>query len=185
VCERAKALAPMTPPPHVWPRIRRAVDRQPRIEVHRRVMPWQSLAAAAVVALAVAASWRLVQNPADEPAPAGTTASVDSELSLAEQHYQNAIVGLEQLARNEQASLDPQTAAVLQQNLSIVDRAISESRSALAERPQNDVVQQTLFESFEAKIALLESTIAIINEVRKGNGAGVASIVSGLNNRTP
>jgi len=186
VCERAKTLTPMTPPPHIWPKIRRAVERQPSVMAGRHAPPWQWLAAAAVIVLAVAASWRFVRSkPADEAARAGTTASIDAELSLAEQHYQNAIVGLEQVARSEQGSLDPQTAAVLQRNLSIVDQAISESRSALAERPQNDVVRQTLFESFEAKIALLENTIAIVNEVRKGNGAGVASIVSGLNDRTP
>jgi hypothetical protein len=38
-------------------------------------------------------------------------------------------------------------------------------------------------ESFKAKIALLQDTVALINEMRKGNDAGAARAVSGLKQR--
>jgi hypothetical protein len=37
-----------------------------------------------------------------------------------------------------------------------------------------------LIENFKTKIALLQDTVALINEMRKGNEAGAARIVSGL-----
>ena len=47
--------------------------------------------------------------------------------------------------------------------------------------PENDVAQQSLFEALRNKVALLQDTIALINEMRKGNQEGAARIVSGLN----
>ena len=39
---------------------------------------------------------------------------------------------------------------------------------------------ESLIENFKAKIGLLQNTVALINEMRKGNEAGAARIVSGL-----
>src|SRR5205085_4032260 len=81
--------------------------------------------------------------PAQGNAPADTTVQdVESEFRLAEQHYQNAITKLEQAARldqvtasgqatADQATIDPETAAMLQKNLHVIDAAIAESRAAL------------------------------------------------------
>jgi hypothetical protein len=96
--------------------------------------------------------------------------SVEAELRLAEQHYENAIVGLERLARDRQV-LDPQVAATLQRNLQIIDTAITESRAALRTQPASDSAQQSLFEAFRTKIALLEDTIALLNDIRKNRQA--------------
>ena len=51
----------------------------------------------------------------------------------------------------------------------------------MQKEPENDVAQQSLFEALRSKIALLQDTIALINEMRKGNQEGAARIVSGLN----
>ena len=40
--------------------------------------------------------------------------------------------------------------------------------------------QQSLIEGFKTKIGLLQDTVALINEMRKGNEAGAARIASGL-----
>ena len=96
------------------------------------------------------------------------------------QHYQNAITGLERIASAEKGSLDPQTASTLEKNLAVVDQAISESRAALKAQPDSEPAQQSLLENFKAKIALLQDTVALINEMRKGNEAGAARLVTGL-----
>ena len=75
---------------------------------------------------------------------------------------------------------DPKTAATLQKNLAVIDQAISESRAAMRSQPTNQPAQQSLVENFKTKIALLQDTVALINEMRKGNEAGAARIVSGL-----
>ena len=102
------------------------------------------------------------------------------ELRLAETHYEKAIKGLEEIATSEQDSLDPRTAATVRKSLAVIDQAISESRAAIRSQPANEPAQQSLIENFKTKITLLQDTVVLINEMRKGNEAGAARIVSGL-----
>ena len=106
--------------------------------------------------------------------------SLQSELQQAESHYENAIQKLEALAKDRR-TLNPQDAAILQKNLLLIDSAIGESRAALKAQPANDMAQESLFEAFRSKIALLQDTISLINEMRKGNQAEAARIADGLN----
>jgi anti-sigma factor RsiW len=151
------------------------------------------LAAAAVLVLATVVGLRYLPGrhagtpTATRPVASGAQASaseaaqsVESELRLAESHYENAIKGLEQIASAEQNELDPRTAATLQKNLAVIDQAISESRAAVRSEPASEPAQQSLIENFKTKIALLQDTVALINEMRKGNETGAARIVSGL-----
>jgi anti-sigma factor RsiW len=119
-----------------------------------------------------------------------TVQDVESEFRMAEQHYQNAITKLEQAARldqvpgsapsqGDQATLDPGTAAMLQKNLNVIDSAIAESRAALRSEPQSAAARDSLFDALKRKVALLQDTIALMNEMRKGNAAGAAQIIGG------
>jgi anti-sigma factor RsiW len=182
----------------------------PQPEVKRRARHTALLAIAAALVLLVGGSITLLwtqyrgQNapaatpvasaPAPGTAPAGNAPadvnveSVEAEFRLAEQHYQNAIAKLEQAARLDQAAsggspsaLDPQTAAMLQKNLQVIDQAIAESRSALRAEPLSAPARDSLFDALRRKVALLQDTIALMNEMRKGNAAGAAQIVDGVN----
>ena len=120
-----------------------------------------------------------------------TVQSVETEFRLAEQHYQNAIGKLEEAARLDGQStaaqpsgddtIDPQTAAMLQKNLHVIDQAIAESRAALRSEPQSASARDSLFDALKRKVALLQDTIALMNEMRKGNSAGAAQIINGAN----
>jgi len=151
------------------------------------------LAAAAALVLATVVGLRYLpgrhsdtagsRSPIESSAQAsanGAAQAVESELRQAEAHYENAIKGLEQIANAEQGALDPRTAATLQKNLAVIDQAISESRAALRSQPASEPAQASLIENFKTKIGLLQDTVALINEMRKGNEAGAARIVSGL-----
>ena len=61
-----------------------------------------------------------------------------------------------------------------------MDQAINESRAALKTQPGSEPAQQSLLDNFKTKISLLQDTVALINEMRKGNEAGAARIASGL-----
>src|SRR5262245_42821871 len=194
----ARELAPIEPPARLWTRLEQAV-RQSSTDGRQSAAtplrgparrPWRSpsiwaAAAAAVLVLAAGLSIRMglftsrQAGPVDET-EAPTAQSVEAELRQAEEHYQKAISGLEQIAKTEKGELDPRTADTLQANLAVVDQAISESRAALRTQPNNEPAQQSLLASFKAKIGLLQETVALINEMRKGNEAGAARIVSGL-----
>ena len=122
------------------------------------------------------------QHSASEPATANVASAelVEAELRAAESHYDKAIKGLEQIANAEQGTLDPQTAATLQKNLAVIDQAINESRAAVRAQPNSEPAVSSLMDNFKTKLALLQDTVALINEMRKGNEAGTARIVSGL-----
>jgi hypothetical protein len=147
------------------------------------------LAAAAVLLLAVSAGIWTLGRTLTSPVTAPTTAtrpvnpvdSVETELQLAATHYEKAIAGLEQIANASDSPLDPTTMATVKENLAVIDRAINESRVALRANPQSQVAQENLFEAFRRKVGLLQDTIALMNEMRKGDQAGAARIVEGLN----
>ncbi len=160
---------------------------------------WQTgLAAAAVIAvITVTASivW-LIERPGGMPAgpatastsaPAtpesagpATAESVAGELKQAEGHYQKAIEGLQQIAKDGEGSLDPKVAESLQKNLAIVDQAIADSRAALQQQPTSEPAQASLLDAFRTKVGLLQETISLINEMRKGNQAGAARIMQDM-----
>ena len=81
------------------------------------------------------------------------------------------------MAKADQSAIDPDTAATLQKNLVIIDRAIAESRSALKAEPQSAPARDSLFEALRRKVSLLQDTVALMNEMRKGNSAGAAQII--------
>src|SRR5688572_31048245 len=53
------------------------------------------------------------------------------DLDGAERDYSSAIASLEEIARDERAALDPDTAEVFDVNLTAIDTAIGESRAVL------------------------------------------------------
>jgi anti-sigma factor RsiW len=195
----AGSLDEREPPARAWSRIERAIDLEQQAGAGAAVSrttspagrPWAWLAAAAVLTLATLVGVRYglgaLRAPA-APASTGQSAAagevsaqdVEAELRAAESHYDKAIKGLEQIANSERGSLDPATAATLQKNLAVIDQAISESRAAVREQPTSEPAAQRLMENFRTKLALLQDTVALINEMRKGNEAGTARVVSGL-----
>jgi len=186
------ALEPHLPPPHVWAKLSSKIEAAPArwAFLPRTGFAWQPLAATAMAVVLTTGLWwvggRLALGApgrvAAGPASAAQTAAVlNPELQVAEQHLTTAITGLEQITNTQRTALDPETADVLQVNLSLIDNAIGESRAALKTEPENDLAQESLFEALRSKLALLQDTLALINEMRKGNPEGAARIVSGLN----
>jgi anti-sigma factor ChrR (cupin superfamily) len=197
----AGALDLREPPARVWSRVERAItlERQHASDAAtgqsaRKEWRWKAaapLAAAALLVVATAVGLRfgmLTRNDAsvattDGAAPANGSVPADvveAELRAAESHYDRAIKGLEQIANAEQGALDPKTAATLQKNLAVIDQAISESRAAVRAQPTSEPAVNSLMANFKTKLALLQDTVALINEMRKGNEAGTAKVVSGL-----
>ena len=80
--------------------------------------------------------------------------------------------GLRRSPRRTRGELDPQVAAVLQKNLTVIDQAITESRDGAQGRSRRAPnAQDGLFDALRIKVALLQQTVELINEMRKGNQA--------------
>jgi hypothetical protein len=207
--EVAGSLPTIEPPDRVWLQLAGRLRQEGRVAstpppaTPVRYRHTAILALAAALVLAVGASLvvllpRFQSN--NKPAASGaasaaksgngaaddTVQSVEAEFRLAEQHYQNAIAKLEQAAKLDQpgadsGGIDPATAAMLQKNLKVIDQAIAESRAAMRAEPQSAAARDSLFDALKRKVILLQDTIALMNEMRKGNAAGAAQLVEGLN----
>jgi hypothetical protein len=178
-------------PPHLLPAVQARLAQEPR-PASGRLLPfpgsrvamtaWMAAAAALLVitTAGILSLMRPVEPHQDRPttssSPADTAQAVEAvqaELQAATEHYERAIQQLEQIAKKDDGALDPQVAAVFQKNLSVLDQAIEESRAAL----QVD----SLFEAMRSKAALLQQTVELINEMRKGNQAEAGRLLQGLN----
>lgn len=157
----------------------------------RHGLGWRGLAVAALLTLVIGGSLLTLQRSLFEAAPVAPVAeevpspgslveSIEQELDQAAEHYERAIAGLEQVASESDSPLDPTVTATLRENLRIIDEAIDDSRTALRAEPTSQIAQESLFDAFRRKVTLLQDTIALMNEMRKGNQAGAASIATGL-----
>src|SRR5262245_16896061 len=191
ITRAAAALDPVVPPAHVWGRIEKDIrgDRarattpvaRPRSGGFTVPASWTWLAAAAVLVLAVVVGMRFATTTPETGSATNLAAAeaVEAELTAAEAHYQKAISGLERIASDENTAFDAATAATLQKNLAVINQAIDESRAAVRAEPASQQAQHSLIENFKTKLALLQDTVALIKELRAGNDAAAARIVSG------
>jgi hypothetical protein len=75
--------------------------------------------------------------------------------------YDHEIMLLDSLVRTRRESLDPKTVAVIQQNLKIINKAIAESRAALAKDPKSPLLTNQLDNVLGSKVELLR-TVAFL-----------------------
>lgn len=189
--DAARALGPVPPPDHIWLEIAgqiRLADRPTPADAPaktRRSSPtfqWIGLAAGLVLVTLVAYLVTHLQPPpattttAGNGQAAGSVEAVAQELSLALEHYDKAIAQLEVLAKSNDGTIDATTAATLQHNLSVIDQAIAESRAALAADPQSEPAFDSLIDALRRKVGVLQTTVALMNEIRRGNQEGAARL---------
>jgi len=195
VRDAARGLGPIPPPDHIWleiaGRIRLADHPTPADAARpgaRRSAAWQWIGLAAALVLVTLGAFVIMRMQAPKPAGApasgstqatGSVEAVAQELSLALEHYDKAIAQLEVLAKNNDGTIDPATAATLQKNLTVIDQAIAESRAALANDPQSQPAFDSLIDALRQKVSVLQTTVALMNEIRRGNQEGAARVVAG------
>jgi hypothetical protein len=119
--------------------------------------------------------------PPTEVREASPADVVAAELDLAAEHYERAIATLESMATAGELPVEPAITATLRDNLGVIDRAIDESRQALAENPDSQPARDSLFDALRQKVGLLQATVLLMNEIRRDepasapNGAGRSS----------
>jgi hypothetical protein len=192
VRDMAASLDQAIPPARVWLQVAGQLRQGGRVveqpaPVTRR--PHAALLAlAAALILAVGASLVVLLRDSGPVAPGGNGAREDAvqtiadEIRLAEMHYQNAIAKLEEVAKlDADSELDEQTAATVQKSLLVIDQAIAESRAGVRTDPQNPAARESLLEALRQKVLVLQSTVVLMNEMRRGNPVGAAQIIDGVN----
>lgn len=183
--DEAAALAPeIAPPADLWAGIaarlepRAAPELAPEIPVigpraPRRV-PWWMQAAAAV-ALVVTTSLATLALSRGRPdgtlakgdaveapaAPARANGAALAAFRPAEKEYERAISDLEAVLETNRDQLAPQTVATLEANLRVIDRAIEESRAALAADPNSRELARMLSDAYYAKLGVLRRAVSL------------------------
>jgi anti-sigma factor RsiW len=166
----ASSLDEHIPPPRLWARIASSIEDQQRQPWWQRQFrgafsAWVPAAAAASITVLLAGViWSVWQQQRVETPPQVAGQLSEPQAVPAEQHYEEAIAGLQQLADAQNAALDPVTRAVLTKNLAVIDRAINESRAALAQEPASTLAQDSLLDALETKVALLQDTVALASD---------------------
>jgi hypothetical protein len=129
---------------------------------------WMAIAATVLVTVTSAVTWRIARTPVDA-APAATpvvaTAEpvVDSASDVitvtpvvnASDVYEHEIAALRTIVNQRFAELDSSTVATLKRNLEIIDKAILDSREALAKDPNSRVLSSSLDRALESKLDLM------------------------------
>lgn len=124
--------------------------------------PAWGLAAAAGLAALAAGTLLFTGSPvpeADEPGtPTAESPAFASEVRTVEEAYRPAIEELRALA--DARDLAPETRAVLDENLALIEQAIADSREAVQADPQARMALENLRRMYDAKIEALR-TVAV------------------------
>jgi hypothetical protein len=123
----------------------------------RRGSPVWRFAAAALLLMAASSSvtWLLVRRPA-----VATTRSIRS----LEADYARAARELTQLYDAARSALSPETRAVLEANLVVIERALGEARAALESDPTNPALAAIVATAYRRKIEFLEQATTLDRE---------------------
>ena len=195
--DAAAALPQMRPPDGAWLQIAGRLRQEGRIRhaappaaPRRMSYAWLGLAAALVLVTGLSVLMLLRSAPqapaavpsapaaADNAKTAESVEAVQNEVEAAQEQYQKAITKMDDLRKANMNALDPQTSQVIEKNLGIIDQAIAENRAAVKAEPASVAARETLFEALRQKVSLLQDTISLINEMRKGNNAAAARLVN-------
>jgi putative zinc finger protein len=178
---RAAELPLLTPSRDLWPDIAARLstpvisldERRAQSQIRRRHWLVTGAAAAALI-IATATGTVLVTRTMNHP-PSTRLANTDSvvlppiatavvpvsEKLPAAVTYEREIDGLRSIVRDRRSQLDPKTLAVIERNLSVIDSAIAESRTALRKDPKSAFLADQLDHALDTKLELLR-TVAML-----------------------
>lgn len=187
VVARAQEAADVEPSRDLWPGIEEALvdaDRRGREDdvialPTARVRPTRprlrlgparlTAAAALLVAVTATATWRLAAaTSASPPEPsrsqAGTSIGAQKvAVPSPPQDLSDQLAALQQVYDSARESLDPNTVLVLERNLTAIERAITDSRSALEHDPGNAFLSEHLDRMYQRKLIYLQDVARVVH----------------------
>lgn len=177
---RAAALPDRPPERDLWPDIAAALEGPGRGSARstarrpRRLSLSIPQLAAAGLALAFASgltAWWVRPLATDPAVPAASAAGpafpgAAPVATLPQERAWSAEVAELERALASAGDLDPATVRTLERNLTIIDRAIRESREALASDPGNPFLEEHLARAWSRKVATLREAAALAGWLR-------------------
>jgi hypothetical protein len=178
VRNQALSLADRPPQQDLWPAIaaRTAMGRRrPHPGAGRRyALSLPQLAAAAVVLIVLSSALTAVLSGAlrfgqrgTQPATGQATSGENAlawrvrQASFAQREYDKAIRDLEHALAQQKGRIDSTTYNVIVKNLAIVDLAVTQTRAALVQDPQDEYLNAYLASTMQRKLKLLRQASAL------------------------
>lgn len=129
-------------------------------------------AAAAIILVTAAVTTAIVRDSMAPDTGAEATVVETSDTGGAmfagyadvEMQYAAAIADLSSAVEAERDQLPPETVALIEENLRVIDEAIRESLAALRSSPQSLPLQQAVMTSYERKLDFLRQAAAVTAE---------------------
>ena len=109
---------------------------------------WAGVSAAAAMLVLALAVYRWTGR--------GSSPRPPDEWSVVEAHYAQATAELNRTLAAERSRLRPETVALVERNLRLIDAALREARSALAQDPGNADLRQLVATAARQKVELLQ-----------------------------
>jgi hypothetical protein len=154
--ERAAALPKeIRPARDLMPGIRRAVEQRGRPRATRAWIGWAGLAASVLLLVTLGITTMTLRQRGEEAARAAPAPDAMTEIRAAEQEYLKAAELLAEALERQRGSLSPETAALVEENLEIINRAIANVQLALNAEPGNAKNGQVLTALYQQKIEIL------------------------------
>ncbi|MCH8307341.1 MAG: hypothetical protein IH930_04295 [Proteobacteria bacterium] len=166
--EAARALETEVAPEHdLWPNIENAIARPSRTR-------WNTVfAQAAAVLLLVGASSGLTYLAMNEKTPVATLITDNTGLNYERASfgghytlgpgYQDARSGLRAQLEEELERLSPEARAEVEKNLNAIRAAINEINRALADEPDNVLLQELLLSTYREELSVMIKVDRVVN----------------------
>ena len=158
--EAAAALpASQLPGRDLWPGIRTQLTGTVVNLARQRRRRWAALgavAAAAAVIVMVGSVVPLMRS--------NGPASVEGSLELAEQEYRAAKAGLLDALNRREGVLSAETVSTIEENLAVIESAVIEIRTAMADYPDNPHLERMLLATYRNEVHLLREAVRLANE---------------------
>jgi anti-sigma factor RsiW len=103
---------------------------------------------------------QVAATPAAEQAAAITPGA--ASVRQVTRNYDAAVTELEDVLERNRNQLDTTTVRVLEQNLAIIDRAITDARAALGQEPANPYLSKYLDQAMQKKVQLLKRATSVM-----------------------
>lgn len=183
ISAEAAQLPLLVPTRDLWAGIESRIEARIETRIETRIggaaatvtRPWYrgqafrlALAASLLVAVTSAVTWTIARADRDTPAFASLPSATPEESALHLASFTESVTSMERevsalqtIVRERRGELDPQTVSVLEENLALIDRAIAESRAALASDPASQFLAAQFTRAYSSKLTLLRDAATL------------------------
>ena len=168
VVVRARSIHDRAPKADLWPGVAKRIGAGKVVDIRSRRfsfnVPQLIAASIALVVLSGGGMWLALRSPApDTPAPVAIVGGpvLQTVRGVETSRTDAAIADLQNVLERNESRLDTATVRVVRENLALIDRAISQARSALKADPSNAYLNLHLADTMRRKLELLRRVNAI------------------------